>query len=91
MGGLTDMISGAGARKARTQARVAADAADKRAMIAQAAQESAQARASIAEDKRAQELSSQNASLMRLAAARRAGRNSLSFMPVNGLKTKLGG
>lgn len=90
MGGITDMISGAGARKARSAAAAASAAAEKRAQIAQAAQEAAQARAAISEDKRAQDLSSQNASLMRLAAARRAGRNNLSFMGP-ALKTKLGG
>ena len=91
MSGVGDMITGAGARKARKQAAAAAAAAEKRADIAQRAQEAAQARATISEDKRAEQVSAENSSLVRAAAARRSGRNALSFMPFSGaLKKTLG-
>ena len=92
MSGIVGMITGSTQRKAAAQAKAAQDAAEKRAQIAADAQQAAQMRATIAEDQRSTQLSAQNSSLVRLSAARRAGRNALSFMaPVAaGFKKTLG-
>lgn len=85
---MTSLLGGGGAAKA---ASAASAAAERRATLAQKAQEAAQARATINEDKRAEQLSAQNSTLIRASASRRAGRNALAFLPVaSGLKTTLG-
>lgn len=83
------MITGSGAGKARKQAQEAANAAERRAELARKAQDAVTARQTIEEQKRADELSRQQSSLVRASAARRAGRNALSFV-TGGLKKTLG-
>ncbi|MBE2191875.1 MAG: hypothetical protein IAE63_06820 [Alphaproteobacteria bacterium] len=89
MGGIGSMITGSGQKKAQRQAEQAAKAAELRAEEARKSQEAVVARQTISEQKRAEDLSGRQASLVRAAAARRSGRNALSYV-TNGLKKTLG-
>lgn len=85
MGGIGDMITGAGRKDAKKQAQLA----EIRAEQARKSQEAVIARQTITEQKRADELASQKASMVRAATARRAGRGALTFV-AGGLKKTLG-
>lgn len=92
MSGMTDMITGAGAKKARKQAAQASLLAEKRANDSLKAQEAIQARAAAAENKRSDILAQQQAGLMRVGQLRRRGGSPLAFLMAAGqsLKSTLG-